>query len=242
MHAGADAAVGAMLAYYYREATGKGQVVDISMQQSVALFLANAIPFWEISRTILKRTGQFRSGVSSTTVQRQVWKCIDGYIFFILIPGKTGARAYRALLDWMASEGVDTRDMEEIDWLNMDMSTIKQETVDFITFPIQDFFLTHTKKKILTEALARNISLCPLSSMSDLLEDSHLISRNFWMELPYDDSGFMIQYPKKFVHSSETSLETRFKAPKIGEHNQEIYSEIGLSGSDLIALKEAGVI
>ena len=62
------------------------------------------------------------------------------------------------------------------------------------------------------------------------------------MELPYDDSSTMIPYPKKFVQSSEMSLETRSRAPKIGEHNLEIYNEIGLSGSDLITLKEAGVI
>jgi benzylsuccinate CoA-transferase BbsE subunit len=242
MHAGADAAVGALIAYYHREATGSGQFVDISMQQSVAMFLANAIPFWEINRTILERSGQFRAGVSSTTLQRQVWKCKDGHIFFILIPGKTGARAYRALLDWMASEGMDTRDMEKIDWENMDMATIKQETVDQMTSPIRNFFLAHTKKEILTEALARNISLCPLSSMSDLLDDSHLRSRNFWMELPYDDSGNLIPYPREFVKSSETSPGTRFRAPKIGEHNQQIFKEMGISGPTLITLKEAGII
>jgi crotonobetainyl-CoA:carnitine CoA-transferase CaiB-like acyl-CoA transferase len=242
MHAGADAAVGAMLAYYHREATGKGQQVDVSLQHSTALFSANAIPFWEFSRTILKRSGQYRSGISTNTKQRQVWPCKDGYIFFILIPGKTGGKAYKALLEWMSSEGMSNPEIEKIDWVNMDMAAITQSTVDAMATAIQNFFLTHTKNEILTQALARNISLCPLSSMSDLLEDEHLRARNFWTEIEHAELGVSLTYPREFVKSSEESFTTRFRAPLTGEHNREIYSEIGLSGEHLVVLKEAGII
>jgi len=242
MHAGADAAVGALIAYYHREATGRGQHVDVSMQQSTAYFSANAIPFWELSQTILKRSGQYRPGVSTATLQRQVWPCKDGYIFFILIPGKTGGKAYKGLLDWMRNEGMSNKDIEKIEWENMDMATMTQEIVDLMTVPIQKFFLTHTKKEILEEALVRNISLCPLSSMSDLLNDAHLRSRNFWVEINHEELGTAITYPREFVKSSVTSCRTRFRAPMIGEHNREIYEEIGISSMQLIALKEAGII
>ena len=55
--AGADGAVGAMLAYYHRERTGKGQHVDVSLQQSSGWFLANAVPTWELAGTNLRRAG-----------------------------------------------------------------------------------------------------------------------------------------------------------------------------------------
>jgi len=242
LHAGADAAVGALIAYYHREATGKGQHVDVSMQQSTAYFSANTIPFWELNRTILKRSGHFRSGVSTATLQRQVWQCKDGFIFFVLIPGKTGGKALKALLEWMSSEGMGSKDIENIDWENMDMATITQETIDLITTPIQRFFLTHTKKEILEEALARSISLCPLSSMSDLLNDRQLRARNFWVEIEHPELGTTIAYPREFVKSSAESCRTRLRAPMIGEHNKEIYEEIGISNAQLITLKEAGVI
>jgi benzylsuccinate CoA-transferase BbsE subunit len=242
LHAGADAAVGALIAYYHREATGKGQHVDVSMQQSTAYFSANAIPFWEFNRTILKRSGHFRSGVSTATLQRQVWQCKDGFIFFILIPGKTGGKAYKALLEWMCSEGMSIKDIENIDWENADMATIKQETIDLMTIPILRFFLMRTKEELLEGALARKISLCPLSSMSDLLNDRQLGSRNFWVEIEHHELGTAITYPREFVKSSEVSCRTRFRAPMIGEHNQEIFEEIGISTAQLISLKEAGII
>ncbi|MBP1707700.1 MAG: putative acyl-CoA transferase/carnitine dehydratase [Chloroflexi bacterium] len=242
MHAGADAAVGAMIAYYHRQATGKGQQVDISLQQSVAYFLANAIPFWELRKIILQRSGQYRSGVSTTTLQRQVWQCQDGYIFFLLIPGKTGGKAYKALLEWMKSEGMSDPEAEKIDWVNMDMATITQKTVDTITFPIQRFFLTHTKKEILEQALARSISLCPLSSMGELLDDSHLKARQFWTDIKHDELDSSLIYPREFVKSSEESCETRFRAPLAGEHNRAIYQEVGISEEQLVMLKQAGII
>jgi len=242
MHAGADAAVGAMIAYYHKEATQKGQQVDVSMQQSTSYFLANAIPFWEYSQVILKRSGQYRSGISTTTMQRQVWQCKDGYIFFILIPGKTGGKSYTALLEWMGSENMSNADIEKIDWVNMDMATITQDTIDTMAAPIQRFFLTHTKKELLQGALSRNISLCPLSSMGDLLDDVHLKERNFWMKLDHEDLGASISYPSKFVISTEESFGTRFRAPTVGEHNGDIYKEIGISNADLIILKQAGIV
>jgi crotonobetainyl-CoA:carnitine CoA-transferase CaiB-like acyl-CoA transferase len=65
--AGADGAVGAMLAYYHRERTGKGQHVDVSLQQSSGWFLANAVPTWELAGTNLKRAGALRMMSASET-------------------------------------------------------------------------------------------------------------------------------------------------------------------------------
>ena len=72
LHAGADAAVGSMIAHHHRRRTGEGQRVDISLQQSTAWFLAQTIPHWEIDKLILGRVGTFRTS-SRGTLQRQVW-------------------------------------------------------------------------------------------------------------------------------------------------------------------------
>jgi benzylsuccinate CoA-transferase BbsE subunit len=242
MHAGADAAAGAMIAYYHREATGKGQHVDVSMQQSTAYFSGNAIPFWELNRKILKRTGYYRSGVSTDTAQLQVWQCKDGFIFFNLIPGKTGEKSYKALVEWIGDKGIDNEEMKKIDWVNLDMATVTQNTIEAMTVPIKNFFLLHTKKELFEGALERNISLCPLSSMSELYNDRQLKFRDFWIDIEHDELNTTLTYPRQFVKSSELSYGTRFRAPLIGEHNQEVYKEIGLTDAQLVTLKQAGII
>ena len=78
--------------------------------------------------------------------------------------------------------------------------------------------------------------------MQDLLNDEYLKARNFWVEIEHPELGTSITYPREFVQSSEKDCSTRFRAPLIGEHNEEIYSEIGLSKQDLIVLKQAGII
>jgi crotonobetainyl-CoA:carnitine CoA-transferase CaiB-like acyl-CoA transferase len=242
LHAGADAAVGTMIAYHHRRKTGEGQHVDVSMQQSAAWFLAFTLPYWEIDKVILGRVGTFRSGSSSGTVQRQVWPCKDGYVFFFMMGGQQGARQCRPLVRWMEEEGAGDEFLRIFDWERFDMATATQELIDKISKPIADFFLTQTKKEALEAAASRNIPVCPLLSMQDILNDPHLAVRGYWSQLENPELNGTIPYPKQFVRSSENEVITRFRAPHIGEHNSEIYGEIGLSRQEIIALKEAGVI
>jgi len=242
LHAGADAAVGTMIAYYHRERTGEGQHVDISMQQSTALFLANTIPFWELYGTITRRAGVFRTGMSTDAVQRQVWRCKDGYVFFALLGGLAGARTGQRLTEWIEAEGMDSGYLQSVDWANFDMGNVTQEVIDQISRPIEEFFLSHTKRELLEGAVKRQVSACQLSSIQDLLDDATLKARNLWVEIEHPELGISVSYPREFVKSSEKALLTRFRAPLIGEHNKEIYSEIGLSRQDLVLLKQAGIV
>ncbi|MBN1176079.1 MAG: CoA transferase [Dehalococcoidales bacterium] len=242
LHAGADAAVGAMMAYHHREINGEGQHVDVSMQQSAAWFQANAVPTWELNQRILKRSGAFRAGMSKDVGQRQVWQCKDGYVFFNVIGGRTGAKSLSALVDWMNEENMATDHLNNMDWDNFDMFTVTREEMDAISNPVGEFFRSHTRKELLAGAVPRGVSIGPLSSMEDLLNDECLRERSFWKEIEHAELGTSITYPREFVKSTEADCSTRFRAPLIGEHNAEIYKEIGLSGQELKKLKESGII
>jgi crotonobetainyl-CoA:carnitine CoA-transferase CaiB-like acyl-CoA transferase len=242
MLAGADAAVGAMIAYYHREKTGIGQHVDVSMQQSTAWFLANTIPYWEMSKTNLKRAGVMRSMNARKSLQRQVWPCKDGYVFFFILGGLTGAKASRPLVKWIADEGMADDFLLNMDWENFDMGTVTQDVLDRIADPVGKFFLSRTKKEIVNAAIERNIPVCSLSSMEDLIHDENLKERNFWIQIDHPELETRIPYPRQFAKTSEKPITTRFRAPLKGEHNREIYGEIGLTDQDLDELKHKGVI
>ena len=242
MHAGADAAVGCMMAYHSRENTGEGQFVDVSMQQSAGWFQANALPVYEMSGGILKRSGAFRSGTSSQAAQRQVWRCQDSYVFFNVIGGRTGAKTLGALVAWMDEEKMATDHLLHMDWDNFDMFSITQEEMDMISNPVGAFFLKHTSKELLKGAVPRGVSIGPLSSMKDLLEDECLKAREFWTEVERPELGMKMAYPKQFVRSSEADMSVHCPAPLIGEHNKEIYKEIGITEKELADLKKEGIV
>ena len=242
LHAGGDAAVGAMIAYYHREKTGEGQQVDVSMQQSAGWFQANAVPVWEINRRILRRAGAFRAGMSRDVGQRQVWKCRDGFVFFNVIGGRTGAKSLKALVEWMDSEGMATDFLLNMDWDNFDMFTVTRDVMDQISGPVGQFFKKHTGKELLKGAVPRGVSIGPLSSISDLLNDECLNARKFWKEIEHPELGESVIYPREFFKSSEKDCSIRSRAPLIGEHNEEIFSRIGISRQDMVIYKQAGII
>jgi crotonobetainyl-CoA:carnitine CoA-transferase CaiB-like acyl-CoA transferase len=241
LHAGADAAVGSMLAHYHRRKTGEGQHVDVSMQQSAAWFLAQTIPHWEIDNLILGRVGTFRTS-SRGTLQRQVWPCKDGFIFFFMIGGQQGAKTCRQLVKWMDEEGMANEFLQNYEWERFDMASATQELIDGISQPIAEFFKTRTKKEALDAAMSRNISICPLMGMQDLLVDPNLAARGFWAPMEHPELNTTIPYPKQFARSSENELATRSKAPLIGEHNNEIYKELGFSPEQIVELRNSGII
>jgi crotonobetainyl-CoA:carnitine CoA-transferase CaiB-like acyl-CoA transferase len=241
LHAGADAAVGAMLAHHHRRKTGEGQHVDISLQQSAAWFLAQTIPHWEIDKIILGRVGTFRTS-SRGTLQRQVWPCKDGFVFFFMIGGQQGAKTCRQLVKWMAEEGMANEFLQAYEWELFDMASATQELIDRISEPIAKFLKTRTKRETLDAAISRNISICPLMGMQDLLVDPNLTARGFWAPMEFPESQATIPYPRQFARSSENDMATRSRAPRIGEHNAEVYGELGLSPERIEALRKSGVI
>ena len=241
LHAGADAAVGTMLAHHHRRKTGEGQHVDISLQQSAAWFLAQTIPHWEIDKLVLGRVGTFRTS-SRGTLQRQVWPCKDGFIFFFMIGGQQGAKTGYQLVQWMQETGTIDEFLQTYKWEEFDMATATQGLIDKISKPIAEFFMTRTKKEALDAAMSRNISICPLMGNKDLLNDPNLAARNFWTPMEHPELKTTIPYPKQFARSSENDMSTRSIAPLIGEHNTEVYGELGLSNGQIEELKKAGVI
>jgi crotonobetainyl-CoA:carnitine CoA-transferase CaiB-like acyl-CoA transferase len=238
MVAGAQAAMGAMIAHYYREATGKGQYVDTSIQESVVLSALTVPQTWDLERFIWPRAGAFlpRSGKKV----RHLWPCKDGYIAWRLFGGGLGAKT-RALVEWMDREG-QADDLTKVNWEKMDYLTVSTEEFDHWQSVFSKFFKTRTKAELCKEALARGIVLFPASTPKDLLEDPQLEARDYWRKVKHSELEDNIVYPGAVYKSTEISWPTR-RAPLIGEHNDEIYErELGFSRQALITLKQARVI
>jgi formyl-CoA transferase len=137
----------------------------------------------------------------------------------------------------MATEFIQT-----YEWEKFDMAGATQELIDRISQPIAEFFKTRTKKEALAAAMSRNISICPLMGMQDLIVDPNLAARNFWMPIEHSELNATIPYPRQFARSSENEIATKSRAPLIGEHNVEIYGELGMAHEQIAELRGSGVI
>lgn len=244
LHAGAEAAVGAMLALFHREKTGKGQYVDVSVQKSLLLAMIIARPYWDINHVIIKRAGPFRSGLSSKATQRQTWPCKDGYITFVVFGGSGGrAKSNAALVEWLDSKGMATDELKSIDWDAFDMVTSSQEFHDSYLKPFGDFFLKHTKEELYKGAMERQIMLYPVSAPSDILSNPQLKNRAFWKKVSIPGTSKEIDFPGAFVKIEGFNTGTEKRSPLLGENNEEIYvGKLGLTKEAMIMLKGLGAI
>lgn len=242
LHASAQAAVATLAACYYREKTGKGQQVDVSIHQSLPATTLHAIPYWLMSQVILRRAGQCRVGWGSVLI-RQTWQCKDGFVSFIVGGGGLRAKGNRALVRWMDSEGMSTDFLKCTDWESLDMAKVTSETVESIQEPLARFFKTHTKAELYEEGMKRRVDIYPVTTCKDIVENPQLKARGFWVKLQHPELDTSVTYPGAFLKASENPMKMRYRAPHIGEHNCSVYlNELGLSMPALHVLKQSGVI
>jgi len=240
-HAGAAAALGTVIAHYYREITGEGQQVDISLQEVTASRTFNNLVIWDVERRLLKRSGGVRRIGPRTT--RWIWQCSDGYIFWTLMPGQFGAAGNRALSRWIDEDGLENPLNKVTNWDEFHPAAISREQLDIYQGAIARFFMNHTVKEIVEEGLKKGINAAPVNSPADVLENQQLKARDYWVNLEHPELGVTLTYPKHFFLSNRTENFVKLRAPLIGEDNEAIYvKELRLSSTEIAELKNAGVI
>ena len=188
--AGAQAAVGALIALRHQRATGEGQLVDVSAQSAVITALSHAPAFVEIAGATPTRAGAFMTGRSESGARFRVfWPCRDGYLNFILYGGVAGRRTNEQLVAWMKSRSAELGALAAQDWTKWNPPTATQADVDALEAPIARFFLTLTKNQFLEGAHQREMLGYPVSTVADIAADPQLAARRFWQDLPAPGGG-----------------------------------------------------
>lgn len=233
------AVTGTMTAHYARQRCGEGQQVDVSIEEAIASRNPQGQMGWMFNKKAPKRMGPYsKYGIAKV---RTVWPCKDGFINWTLFAGNLGAKGNSALCKWMNEDGLENPLNEIEDWMKFDMSGMTEEDHAHWETCIAAFFLNHTKEELSVEGAKRRLSATVLADPADVLANEHLNARDYWTRLAYPEWGMDLPQPKFFCLTSETDNYTHRRAPHIGEHNAEIYGQLGLTDS-LDSLRAAGVI
>jgi benzylsuccinate CoA-transferase BbsF subunit len=233
--AGLNAATAALEAHYYRERTGKGQYVDVSVQACVSWIAQSAPDYWPAFKGILRRGGQswmIPSQVSEEGLWRKtIWRCKDGYICTYLLAGGAAApRMNAALADWLREEeGIVIKGWKEFSWDYFDLRRVSQEFIDRIEASLEKFFLHHTATELFEEGQRRGVMIYPVSSVRDLLESPQLKARKFWTKVENPDQNGFIIYPGAWAKMSDVPIGIMRRAPHLGEHDEEVRKELSFS-------------
>ena len=237
-----EAAMGSiMTALYHRENTGKGQFVDCSaLQVQVMCGSATNWMTWEANRVLVRRQGALIETPSGSYAVSVFWECKDGYVVFVFLPGGMGGgRMMEGLQAWMKSEDFDPAPLDSFDWntFNIDADYATQEFIDGMSEPIKRFFGARTREEIFAKALEHHIMLYPANDASTLIDNVQLVSRKFWGEVEHDDWGKTVKYPGAPMVMTETPMALGTRAPKLGEHTDQVLAGFGLTEDEIKDLR-----
>src|SRR5262249_7104892 len=179
--AGAQAAIGALVALFHRDATGRGDLVDVSAHASVVTALSHAPAFVDLVGLEPTRAGAFMTGRSVKGARYRVfWPCRDGYINFIFYGGVAGRRTNEQLVAWMRERGAELGVLAAINWKVWDPTKADQAEVDAIQAPVGKFFAPLRQRQFLTQGHRRQMLGYPVATRVHIASDPQLAARGFF--------------------------------------------------------------
>ena len=242
-HACVQGVVGGLVALWGRGKKGLGQHVDVSIQQCVTWTTIGVLTRWLLAGMNTNRAGGTQVGLTMGRGFRILWPCKDGFIAFRLMGGVFGIKSNRKLAEWMQEKGDLDPVMSYAQKEDFDPENLDRETVSRIEEVVSAFFRQYTKAELYDQAIQREMILYPVSTAKDIFEDRQLRARDFWREVLHPELGCSIVYPGTFIRAPGVPAQVKRRAPRIGEHNQEIYQgELGFSTRRILAYKQAGII
>ena len=253
LHGGAEAAVACLIAHYYREKSGEGQYIDVSIQAAVYLVMTSWMEFWETAGTIPRRQPEF-SGVGrghqpsasgTTRERRQLYPTKDGFIMYAVEGEPLGSvRSSAPVVEWMREEGMASDWLLEFDWAHgVDLTELAGESLDAVEESFLQFFLTRTKLEISQRSARDHFMVGAVHTIEDVATNPQFQARGFFREVWHEELGTNVTYCGPYVKATEAPPTIWRPPPRIGEHNDEVYrEELGMAAAELVAMRHAGVI
>lgn len=244
-HAGAEAAVAALIAHHERQRSGRGQHVDVSAQQAVAQATQSRILDDTIGDSETRRlSGGLKVGPLNV---RLVWPAKDGYVAILFLAGSAFGPFTRRLMEYIHEQGFCDEATLDKDWMSYDVLLLTEqepvEEYDRVQRVVEDFTKTKTKAELLDLALDRRFLIGPVTTVEDVVDSEQLAARQYWRAVEHPELDRSFRYPGLFAKLSATPIGYRRRPPTVGEHNREIYvDELGLTDEEFGDLQTKGVI
>ncbi|MGI8549646.1 MAG: CaiB/BaiF CoA transferase family protein [Dehalococcoidia bacterium] len=222
---GANAAGATMAALLNRSVSGTGQQVDISEQETMIAALSPQLAdyFYE-SASVWTRDAP-RLNIM------QFIPCKNGYVSLLI----TQPDQWDRLVAWMGNP----------EWAQIGEYRGIQGMIqnwDLISFMFAETFADRTKEELFEGGQANRIPIAPVNSIHEIVASPHLQQRGFFVQIDHPEGGSMT-VPGAPYRLAGTPWRLRRPAPRLGQHNQEIYADrLHLLPDEIVKLRAARLI
>jgi len=222
---GLNAVIGVLAALQARHTTGRGQHVDISMLDAQISLLNYMATMHFLSGIVPDKLGNGHF----VHVPYDSFQCSDGYIIIAIIADNFWGELCKIL-------PIDDLDTEEH---KFQPGRLKDK--ELINCRLNEVLSTNTQKHWLDILRAARIPCAPVNNLHQAVTDEQVLARNMIVEVSHPNGG-STRMPGNPIKLSDTHEDTFTPPPTLGQHNEEVFSTLGLSREDIEALQSSGII
>ena len=226
LHAGAEAAVGALVALHERTHSGLGQHVDVSAQQAATIATQAYILATPVGAAPCTRIA---GGVKAGPLRVEfTYPAKDGFVSITHLFGTTVGPATRRLMEWVYDCGGCDEATRDKDWIGYTELLISgaEPIAEFerVKRVIAACTASKTKAELLQVALDRALLMAPVRTLAEVIESEQLAARGYVETLASAD-GRAVRHPGPFAKLPAMPIRYRRRAPRLDEHAAEIRAE-----------------
>lgn len=213
----------------HREATGRGQLIDMSQAESVMNHLPHAFMDYAMNRRVQEHWGNRHPSMAP----HGVFRCRgeDGWIAIAV----AGDRQFAGLCAVMERPDLlaDARFADVVS---------RHHHQDALEAIIGEWTATEDKVDLMERLQAAGVAAGAVFQTAEMHGNRHLSARGFFQQVTHPEAGTHL-YPGPLARFSGTPLTIRRPAPTLGQHNAPVFKGVaGISDAEYAELERAQVI
>ncbi len=218
-----------LTALYDRDRSGEGRLVEVAMQEAVYPSLAASFEYYHRTGKPPPRTGNRQAGLS--TAPYNVYPTADGHVAIHCVTEGHWKNLTTAM--GRAELQQDERFLTNSDRI---------AHMDEVDAAVAEWTRTLPKMEIFARLKAGRVPCAPVRTAPEVMHDRHMHERGMLADIEHPELG-PITVPTTPLRLHGLGKAPAAPSPTIGQHNAEIYGGwLGLSGEEIAALKQEGVI
>jgi crotonobetainyl-CoA:carnitine CoA-transferase CaiB-like acyl-CoA transferase len=226
LFAGLYGCIGVLAALRHKERTGQGQQIDIGMLDASVAWLANQAMNYLATGENPVRLGNDHPNI----VPYQVFASADGFIVLSIGNDPTFARF---------CELFGLKHLLEDERFRTNAARVQNRAL--VTETLAPVMRTQTTHWWVEKLEAAKIGCGPINTIKDVFADPHVQAREVLLEMTRPD-GSTVNLVRNPVRLSETPADYRIAPPTLGQHTDEVLGELGLTASEIVGLREQGIV
>jgi crotonobetainyl-CoA:carnitine CoA-transferase CaiB-like acyl-CoA transferase len=206
---------------------GRGQVVDVSLYESVFNLMESLVPEYDLMGHVRSRTGGALPGISPSNT----YPSSDGR--HVVIAGNSDAIFKRLM------QMVGRSDLADDPALASNEGRVRSN--DMLDAVIATWTSSRTMDEILACLDAADVPAGRIYSVADIVDDPHYAARDMILptELPGDVT---VKMPGITPKLSETPGQVRWSGPTLGQHTDQVLTGLGMQADDIAQLRRSGAV